>query len=164
MIALMMALALAPWSRPVAFQPMTGWHAGASGNTHSMYIGRKKWVSEPLESAAWTARGVRYLDPATADPPNRTLTELPKSAVIVWAVIYSPLAPHEPPIQLDFRKAKRHTCCEAARIPAEYDLTGSGPAHAYSVIVRIYLGSQPNSRPRAEAQLALRHLDLPTPR
>ena len=161
MIAVMMALALAPWSQPLAFQPMTGWHAGASGNTHSAYVGRKTWVTVPVESAAWIARGVRYLDPATADPPNKTLAELPKDAVIVWAVIYSPLAPKQRPIRLDFGTAKRYACCEAASIPAEYELTGSGPHSAYSVIVRIYFGSQPNARLRAQAQLALRHLKLP---
>jgi hypothetical protein len=164
MIALVMALALAPWSQPLAFQPMPAWHAGASGNTHSAYVGRKKWVTVPLESATWIARGVRYLDPATADPPNKTLAELPNDAVIVWAVVYSPLAPKERPIALDFGKAKRYACCEAANIPAEYELSGSGPHHAYSVIVRIYFGSQPTTRLRAQAELALRHLKLPAPR
>jgi hypothetical protein len=164
MIALLVALALAPWSRPLAFQPMVGWHIGASGNTHSLYVGHKKWATEPLESAAWTAKGVRYLDPATADPPNRTLAALPRGAVIVWAVISSPFSQNERPVHLDFGKAKRYACCEAALIPAEYELSGAGPHHACSVIVRIYFRSQPNPRLRAQAQLALNHLALPAAR
>lgn len=164
MIALVMALALAPWTQPLAFQPMSGWQTGASGNTHSAYVGHGRWITEPLESAAWIATGgVRYLDPATADPPNGTLRELPKDAVIVWAVIFSPLRQDEQPIRLDLGASKRYACCEEASIPAEYDLTGAGPHHAYSVIVRIYFGSQPNGRLRAQAQQALRHLELPTP-
>ena len=47
----------------------------------------------PLESAAWIATGVRYRDNATADPPSRTLQNLPRRAVIVWAVIYEPEKP-----------------------------------------------------------------------
>ena len=144
---------------------MNGWHVGASGNTHSVYVGRKKWVTEPLQSAAWIATtDVRYIDPATADPPNQTLRTLPKGAVIAWAVIYSPLSKSERPVQLDFAKAKRYACCEEASIPAEYDLTGAGPHQAYSVIIRIYFGSPPNPHLRAEAQLALQHLRLPAPR
>lgn len=166
MIALMLALAVAPWSRPPSFQPLTGWQSGASGNTRSVYVGRKNLAAAPLESAAWIARGVRYVDRATADPPNKTLRGLPKNAVIVWAVIYGndTLAKDEPPIHLRLGMAKRYACCEAVRIPAEYDLTGSGPHHAYSVIVRIYLGSPPNPRLRARAQQALQHLRLPAPR
>lgn len=165
MIALVMALALAPWSHPLAFQPIPGWQAGTSGNTHSAYIGHGKWITGPIESAAWIATPrMRYLDPATADPPNTTLRQLPKDAVIVWAVIFSPLRQYEPPIRLDFATAKRYACCEEASVPAEYEFTGSRPHHAYSVIVRVYFGSQPDARLRAQAQLALRHLTLPTPR
>lgn len=164
MIAFMIVLAVAPWSQLLSFQSMTGWESGASGNTHSAYVGRKKWATEPLESAAWVARGVRYRDPATADPPNKTLAGLPTNAVIVWAVIYSPLTQDEQPIHLNLNVATRHACCEAVRIPTEYDLTGSGPDHAYSVTVRIYFGAQPNARLRAQAQRALQHLRLPPPR
>jgi hypothetical protein len=163
MVSLLLALALAPWAHPLAFRPLVGWHTGVSGTTHSLYIGRKEWATKPLESAAWIAKGVHYADPPTA-PPNTTLARLPKNAVIVWAVIYSPLTNSEQPIKLDFKAARRNACCEAARIPAEYDLTGSGPHHAYSIIVRIYLGSQPTARLRAEAALALRHLELPAVR
>jgi hypothetical protein len=166
MVAALFAIALAPWSQPLAFHPMAGWHTGASGNTHSQYIGHKKWVTTPLESAAWIATGVRYLDPATADPPNATLATLPEDAVIVWAVIYSPIAENEKPIRLNFRSAKRYACCEAAPIPDEYELTGSEPGthHEYSVIVRIYFGSKPTAPLKARAELALRHLVLPPAR
>jgi len=164
MIALMLALAVAPWSQPLSFEHAIGWQVGASGNTNSVYVGHTKSAGEPLESAAWMARGVRYRDPATADPPNKTLARLPKDAVIVWAVIYNPVEPGEKSIRLDFSAARRYACCEAARIPAEYELTGSGPGNAYSVIVRIYFGSPANPRLRAEAQLALQHLRLPAPR
>lgn len=166
MPALMLALAVAPWSQPLSFQPIAGWHSGASGNTRSVYVGQKNLVAAPLESAAWIARGVRYVDPATADPPNKTLMRLPKDAIIVWAVIYGhrPPAKDQPPIRLKFDLAKRHACCEAVLIPAEYELTGSGPHHAYSVIVRIYFGSTANSRLRRQAQEALQHLRLSGPR
>lgn len=160
MIGLLLTLAFAPWSRALAFQPLAGWRTGASGNLPSQYNGRKKPGVKTWESTAW----MRYLDSATADPPNKTLAQLPKQAVIVWAVIYSPDTQQEHAVQLDFRKAKRYACCVAALIPAEYDLTGSGPHDAYSVIVRIYFGSQPSARSQAVAQQALSHLRLPSAR
>lgn len=122
---------------------------------------RQEVDHEPLESTAWIARGVRYRDPPTADPPNRTLATFPIGAVIVWAVIYSPVEESEKPTDLDFRAARRYAGCEGAGIPAEYDLVGAVPQRSYSVIVRIYFGSPPNPRLRAQAQLALRHLRLP---
>ena len=87
---LLAALTLAPWVHPLAFRPLPGWHTGASGNTRSVYVGGGKRVRAPEESAAWIARGVRYRDDATADPPNATLAHLPTGGVVVWAVIYAP--------------------------------------------------------------------------
>jgi hypothetical protein len=160
-VSLLLALVLAPWTHPLAFPATPGWTTGASGNTRLICVTHNQCTRGLLESAAWIARGVRYRGPATADPPNKTLAALPRRAVIVWAVIEKAASRKQPRIQLDLSKAKRYACCDAARIPAEYELTGSGPDHAYSVIVRIYCGSKPNAAIRAMAQHALRRLDLP---
>ena len=156
MLPLLLALALAPWAHLLGFHALPGWQTGASGTTHSRYGGHAG-----SESAAWIARNVRYRDPPTADPPNKTLAHLPRNAVIVWAVTYSPVQDRQRPILLDFAKARRFDCCEATYVAdGEYELSGSGPGHAYSMIVRIYFGSHPTSRLRALAQLALRQLQL----
>lgn len=160
MLPLLLALALAPWPHPLGFRALPGWQTGASDTTHSRYGGRAG-----LESAAWIATNVRYRDPATADPPNKTLAHLPRNAVIVWAVAYSPVQDRQRPIVLDFAKARRFDCCEATYVAGgEYELSGSGPGHAYSTIVRIYFGSHPTSRLRAQAQRALDRLRLPSAR
>lgn len=165
MLAVLLALAVAPWCHSLAFQPLPGWHTGISGTTHSLYGGAPGGgVATPLESSAWIARGVRYRDTATADPPNTTLAHLPADGVVVWAVIYSPAESGQKPIRLDLGKATRFACCEAATVVGgEYELTGSGPGHAYSAIVRVYFGSRPTPALRAEAQQALRRLQLPSP-
>ncbi len=164
MIAFLLALTLAPWTDSLEFRPVPGWQTGTSGNTHSVYVGRGTRVTAPLESAGWIAKNVRYRDHATADPPNETLPHLPSNAVIVWAVIFNPET-GEKPIRLDVDRARRFDCCEAAYVAGgEYELTGSGPGHAYSVIVRIYFGSHPTSSLRAQAQRALNQLELPSPR
>ena len=160
MVSLLLALALAPWTHPLAFRATPGWTTGASGNTRLVCVAHNQCTKGLLESAAWIARGVRYRDPATADPPNKTLAALPRRAVIVWAVIEKAASRKQQRIRLDLHKAKRFVCCDAVRIPAEYELTGSGPQHAYSVIVRIYFGSRPDAAMRANAQRALRRLDL----
>jgi hypothetical protein len=160
-VSLLLALALAPWTHPLAFRAAPGWATGASGNTRLVCTAHDKCTKGPLESAAWTARGVRYRDPATADPPNKTLAALPRRAVIVWSVISRSATRKQQRIRLDLGKAKRFACCDAVHIPAEYELSGSGPQHAYSVIVRIYFGSKPDAAMRAKAQRALRRLDLP---
>ena len=158
MVAFLAALALAPWAHPLAFAPLPGWQTGMSG-THSAY------VRGVMESSAWIARNIRYRDPATADPPNRTLTHLPRTGVIVWAVIERPAGTGETPIRLDLGKAKRFACCEGAYVAGgEFELTGSGPGGGYSVIVRIYFGSRPTTVLRAEAQRALNRLELPSSR
>ncbi len=159
MIAVLLALALAPWSSPLSFQPLAGWQQGASGPTRSVYSGS-------LESSAWLAKGVRYRDRATADPPSKTLAHLPANAMIVWAVIYGPAATRQRPIELDLAKAKHFACCDGpvAVVGGDYELTGSGPEHAYSVIVRVYFGSKATRSLLAQAQRALDHLRLPSPR
>jgi hypothetical protein len=165
MVAFLAALALAPWSHPLAFGPLPGWQAGSSGDRPSRYVGPPlNRVKTPLESSAWIARNVRYRDDATADPPNRTLAHLPPTGVIVWAVIFNPAQRGESAIRLDLTKARRFACCEGAYVAGgEYELGGSGPGRNYSVIVRIYFGSRPTSASRAEAQRALDHLHLPAP-
>lgn len=158
-------LALAPWSHPLAFGHLAGWETGYSGNTRSAYVGHSQRVTTPLESTAWIARGVRYLDNPTADPPNTTLRHLPRQAIIVWAVIYSPVGSSQNPIRLALNNAKHFACCEASSVAGgEWELTGSGPGRTYSVIVRIYFGSRPTDAMRAEAQIALNRLQLPSSR
>jgi hypothetical protein len=127
--------------------------------THSAY------VKTVLESSAWMARNVRYRDDAAADPPNKTLAHLPRTGVIVWAVISTSAQHGAKPIRLDLGKAKRFDCCEGAYVAGgEYELSGSGPGGRYWVIVRIYFGSRPTAALRAEAQHALDRLELPSPR
>ena len=86
MIAVLLALVLAPWTHPLSFGRVPGWQTGTSGNTRSVYVGHGEHMTVPLESTAWIAKGVRYADDATADPPNKTLAHLEANAVIVWAV------------------------------------------------------------------------------
>jgi hypothetical protein len=164
LIQVLVALAFAPWSHPLSFQPLAGWQTGASGNTRSAYVGVSRRRHPPQESAAWMARGVRYRDKATADPPNATLMHLPRGGVIVWAVIFDSGWKGEARIRLDMATAKRFACCEATRIGGEYQMSGYGPGGRYSVIVRVYFGSKPTSALRAEAQRGLDRLKLPASR
>ena len=167
MIAFLLAALLAPWAHPLSFQPLPGWQTGASGTTHSAY-GQPAATSRPLESSAWIARNVRYRDRATADPPNRTLAHLPATGVVVWAVIYTPVASNPPPrpIRLDLAQAHHLRCCDGpvTVVGGTDELTGYGPSRAYSVIVRVYFGSRPTAALRAAAQRALDRLRLPSPR
>ena len=94
---------------------------------------------------------------------------LPATGVVVWAVIYTPVAGNPPPglIQLDLAQQTRHLrCCDGpvAVVGGTDELTGYGPGRAYSVIVRDYFGSRPTAALRAEAQRALDRLRLPAPR
>ncbi len=123
---LLAALTLAPWLHPLAFRPLPGWQTGASGDTRSVYVGRGRHVVAPEESAAWIARGVRYRDPATADPPNATLAHLPRDGVVVWAVIYAPVDRGQRPIHLDLARARHLPCCDGVGVVGgEDELTGS---------------------------------------
>ena len=164
MVAFVLALAVAPWAHPLAFQALPGWATGASGNTHSAYVGHRTRAVVPLESTAWIARNVRYRDEPTADPPNATLARLPSNGLIVWAVIYDP-ANSGAPLRLDLGKARRLKCCEGAYVAGgNYELAGYGPKRAYSAIVRIYFGSPPTKSLLTQAKRALTHLQLPPPR
>ena len=87
MVELVAAFALAPWAQPLRFQPLTGWHTGASGTFDSSY-GPVPGIASPRESTAWMARGVRYRDRPTADPPEATLSRLPPQGIVVFAVVY----------------------------------------------------------------------------
>jgi hypothetical protein len=161
---LLAALTLVPWLHPLAFRPLPGWQTGASGDTRSVYVGGGKHVAAPKESAAWIAQGVRYRDPATADPPNTTLAQLPPDGVVIWAVIEGPAGRGERPIRLDLARARHLPCCDGVGVVGgEDELTGAGPRGAYSVIVRIFFGSPPTRARRAKAQRALSRLELPAP-
>jgi hypothetical protein len=81
------------------------------------------------------------------------------------AVIFNPAHGGEKPIRLDLSKAKHFACCEGAYlVRGSYELTGSDPKHTYSVIPRIYFGSGLTGSLRDEVQLALKQLQLPSPR
>ena len=162
MVAPVAACTLAVWAHPLAFRPAQGWRRGASRTIRSAYAPPSPRIPAPKESTAWTARHVRYRDRPTADPPNRTLSHLPRDAVIVWAVIFEADRPHQAPIRLRFDLARRFVCCEAAYVAGgSYDLVGRGPSGGYSVIVRIYFGSPPTRSTRLQAQRALDRLELP---
>jgi hypothetical protein len=159
------ALLSAPWAHPLAFRPLPDWHTGASGNVRSAYVGKRKYASVPMESSAWIATGVRYRDPATADPPNATLKQLSPTGIIVWAVIYENPTESRSRITLDLARARHFACCEGAYVAGgDYELRGSGPSRAYSAIVRIYFGSPPTRTLHIRAQRALDQLRLPGPR
>ena len=164
MVELVAALAIAPWAQPLRFRPLSGWHAGASGTFNSTY-GPAPGVASPKESTAWIARGVRYRDRPSADPPQATMSQLPPRAVLVFAVIYQSGRKAGRQIELRLERATRYPCCDGTYVAGgEYALAGLGPAAAYSVIVRVYFGSHPTRAMRAQAQRALSHLKLPRPR
>jgi hypothetical protein len=163
MLKFLAAIALVPWAHPLAFLPLPGWHAGASGTVDSLYDNSS--LRAPKESTAWIATNVRYRDRATADPPNKTLAHLPRNGVIVWAVIYQGRPRGQKPIVLDLRRARHLPCCEGERVAGGVsELTGAGPHHEYSVIVRVYFGSRPTHTLREQAQRALDRLELPPSR
>jgi len=162
-IELLAAAALAPWAHPLRFGPLAGWRRGASGTVSSLYDNVSSRARAPKMSTAWIATAnVRYRDPVTSDPPNRTLMHLPRDGVIVWAVAYQSRPGRLRPIRLDLRRARHYACCEGASLAAgSYELVGLGRCRAYSMIVRIYFGSRPDGRARAQAQRALDRLELP---
>jgi hypothetical protein len=163
MLELVAAMAIAPWTQPLRFQPMSGWHAGASGTFDSSY-GPASGIASPKESTAWMTRGVRYRDPRTADPPDLTMSSLSGHAILVFAVVYESGGTGKA-IALRLDRTARYHCCDGTYVPGgEYALAGMGPHAAYSVIVRVYFGSPPTRTMRAQAQRALDHLVLPRPR
>jgi hypothetical protein len=143
---------------------LPAWQTGSSGTLVSSY-GPVPGVAAPKESTAWIARGVRYRDRPTADPPNATLSKLPPHGIVVFAAVYESAEPRGRPIGLRFGRARRYPCCDGTYVAGgEYELAGSGPAAAYSVIVRVYFGSPPTPSMRAQAQQALDRLELPASR
>ena len=153
-----------PWAQPLHFRPLQGWQAGANGTFKSSY-GPTPHNAEPKESTAWIARGARYRDPPTADPPDATLAHLPRHGILVFAVIYEAERNSEQPLALRFDDARRYPCCDGTYVAGdEYALAGVGPQAAYAVNVRVYFGSPPTRPMREQAQHALNHLELPTPR
>ncbi len=164
MVELVAAVALAPWAQPLRFRPLPSWERGASGTLDSSY-GPVPNTESPKESTAWMARGVRYRDRPTADPPVATLSRLPRRGIVVFAVIYQSARNRARRIQLRLDRATRYPCCDGTYVAGgEYALAGAGPAAAYSVIVRVYFGSPPTRAMRGQAQRALEQLDLPLPR
>lgn len=164
MVELIAAVALAPWSQPLRFRPVPGWQAGANGTFSSSY-GPAPGIASPKESTAWTTRGVRYSDGRRADPPDATLSQLPQRGIVVFAAIYQSARSAQRRIDLRFGAAKHHPCCDGTYVVGgEYELAGTGPAGAYSVLVRIYFGSSPTRSMRAQAQRPLDRLELPPPR
>ena len=163
MVELIVAVALAPWAQPLRFRPLRGWQAGTNGTFSSSY-GPVPDVASPKESTAWMVRGVRYRDARTADPPEATLSQLPRRGIVVFATIYEAAQSAKRRIDLRFEEAKRYPCCDGTYVAGgEYALTGAGPG-AYSVIVRVYFGSSPTPSLRTQAQRAIERLELPLPR
>jgi hypothetical protein len=164
MLELVAVLAIAPWTQPVRFRPLPGWESGASGTLASSY-GPVPGNAAPKESTAWMARGVRYRDRPTADPPNATLAHLPRRGIVVFATVFESAADKGRRVTLRLDRARRYPCCDGTYVAGgEYELAGSGPAAAYSVIVRVYFGSRPTPSMRAQAQRALDRLELPRAR
>ncbi len=164
MVELVAAAALAPWAQPVQFRPLPGWQHGASGTFESSY-GPAGNVASPKESTAWMVTGVRYRDRRQADPPEATLSHLPRRGIVVFAVVYESAQTTERRIALSLDHATRYPCCDGTYVAGgEYALTGAGRGAAYSVIVRVYFGSSPTRSMREQAQRALDRLRLPLPR
>jgi len=164
MVEMVAALAIAPWAQPLRFRPAPGWRTGSSGTFASSY-GPAPGTASPKESTAWMARGVTYRDRRAADPPDATLSRLPRGAVLVFATIYESGVERGRRIRLRLDRAQRFPCCDGTYVPGgEYALSGLGPGAAYSVVVRVYFGSRPTRSMRAQAQRALDHVALPRPR
>jgi hypothetical protein len=163
-LAIVAAVALAPWAQPLQFRPLPGWETGTNGTFDSSY-GPALTVKSPKESTAWMVKGVRFRDGRTADPPDATISHLPRQGIVVFAVIYQSAARTERRIDLRLAHATHYPCCDGTYVAGgEYGLAGAGPSAAYSVIVRVYFGSPPTRSMRAQAQRALYHLELPRPR
>jgi hypothetical protein len=163
-LELIAAVAIAPWAQPPRFRPLPGWQAGAGGTFASSY-GPVTGIPTPKESTAWMTRGVNYRDIAKDDPPEATLSDLPPRAIVVFATVYQGAQNPERAIDLRLDRARRYPCCDGTYVAGgEYALTGTGPTAAYSVIVRVYFGSPPTRAMRAQAQLALDQLELPSVR
>jgi hypothetical protein len=127
---------------------MPGWTTGASGNTHSAYVGHRTRAIVPLESTAWIAKNFRYRDEPTADPPNATLAHLSANGLIACAVIYNPTNSGTP-LRLDLGKARHLKWREGAYVAGgNYELAGYGPKRAY---LRSCGSTSARTRPRASS-------------
>ena len=152
----------APWSKPLSFNPTAGWHAGTSGTVRTVRnsAGKVFHLRYP-ESIAWTAN-VPYRDPATADPPQRTVYELATSGIVVTAVIKPPSHTTQR-LSLDLRNARPFTCCDGT--PSShtrgYELVGVTSSRRYEAIIDVYFGTKPTARLWAQAQQAVRRIQLP---
>jgi hypothetical protein len=146
------------------FAAAHGWTHGASGTVRSIRLtdGTRVRLQTPI-SAAWTASpGVRYLNRPGEDPPNRTIADLRRGQIVVWAVIQGS-KPLPPPLRLRLASARRLRCCEGATPPYPYvwELAGRARRRRYELIVRVYFGSQPTNALVAAGQRALGRLRLP---
>src|SRR5262245_28616308 len=115
MVELVAALAIAPWTQPVRFRPLPGWQSGVSGTLASSY-GPVPGVRSPKASPAWTATGVRYRDQPTADPPNATLSKLPRGGIVVFAAVYESAGGKGRHISLHFGRSHRFPCCDGTYV------------------------------------------------
>src|SRR5215831_20345407 len=115
MVELIAAVAIAPWTQPVRFRPLPGWRTGSSGTLESSY-GPVPGVTSPKESAAWIATGVRYRDRPAADPPNATLSHLPRQGIVVFATVYESAGDRGRKIDLRFDRARRYPCCDGTYV------------------------------------------------
>jgi hypothetical protein len=164
LLALLIALGVtpAPWSQPLSFRPAAGWHGGASGTVRIARNGTgKAFTLNHPESTAWTAN-VRYSDPVTADPPQRTVYKLAKTGIVVWAVIEPPSRGTQR-LSLDLRNARPFLCCDGTPPPYTrgFELVGLTASSRYEAIIDVYFGSRPTARLRAIAQQAVRRIQLP---
>src|SRR5215471_2593875 len=115
MVEFVAALAFAPWAHPVRFRPLPGWHNGASGTLESSY-GPVPDVTSPKESTAWMVSGVRYRDRPTADPPNATLSHLPRRGIVVFAAVFQSAGTTQRHVDLRLDRARRYPCCDGTYV------------------------------------------------
>ena len=152
----------APWLKPLSFHPAAGWHVGTSGTVRTARnsVGKAVRLRYP-ESTAWTAN-VRYRDPATAEPPQRTVSNLGKSGIVVTAVIKPPSNTKQR-LSLDLRNARPFNCCDGI-LPSptrSFELVGLIGSRRYEVIIDVFFGTTPTGRLWANAQQAVRRIQLP---
>ncbi len=125
MFELVAAVALALGA--ASFSALRRRGAGANGTFNSSY-GPNASVRSPKESTAWIVKGVRFRDGRTADPPDATISQLPRHGIVVFAVIYQSAAPTGRRIDLRLAHATRHPCCDGTYVAGgEYGLAGAGP-------------------------------------
>jgi hypothetical protein len=160
--------AVLPWLAPLTFASYPpGWHSGASG-TYYIVVGHAH-ERAPV-SVAWTAT-VRCPDCNHSTAPNATLRGLGRSDIVIWASIQRPDPAGWPPSSrplsspYSLRQAYRLPCCDGAAVAGGvWELYSFGPAKRYEILIRVFWGSPPTDRMRAEAQDAIDRLDVPAAR